>query len=193
MRAMAKHRSHNIEFKRQVAQELIAGETLHALAKRYDISRTLIRIWVKKFEAGAFDEDAQAAVIGQCVLRWSLGAIVAMAFAAIEPASAAPPSGTISSPAVADGATFASNAAECLYRMIVIVCPLAFAIYRSRVPPYPAVLFSGASSGRARRCSLGPAWPASVEDRRESLALARWHAPGAAHHGSAGQSPAALA
>jgi transposase len=58
---MAKHRSHSIEFKRQVAQEFIAGETLHALAKRYDISRTLIRIWVKRFEAGAFDEDAQAA------------------------------------------------------------------------------------------------------------------------------------
>jgi transposase len=58
---MAKHRSHGIDFKRQVAQEFIAGEPLHALANRYDISRTLIRIWVKKFEAGAFDEDAQAA------------------------------------------------------------------------------------------------------------------------------------
>jgi transposase-like protein len=58
---MAKHRFHSIEFKRQVAQEFIAGETLHALANRYDISRTLIRIWVKKFEAGVFDEDAQAA------------------------------------------------------------------------------------------------------------------------------------
>ena len=29
---MAKHRSHSIEFKRQVAQEFIAGETLHALS-----------------------------------------------------------------------------------------------------------------------------------------------------------------
>jgi transposase len=28
---MAKHRSHSIEFKRQIAQEFIAGETLHAL------------------------------------------------------------------------------------------------------------------------------------------------------------------
>jgi hypothetical protein len=34
MKAMAKHRSHSIEFKRQVAQEYVAGETLHALAKR---------------------------------------------------------------------------------------------------------------------------------------------------------------
>jgi transposase-like protein len=58
---MAKHRSHSIEFKRQVAQEFVAGETLHALASRYDVSRNLIRIWVRKFEAGAFDDDAQAA------------------------------------------------------------------------------------------------------------------------------------
>ena len=58
---MAKHRSHSIEFKRQVAQEFIAGETLHALSSRHDVSRNLIRIWVRKFEAGAFDDDAQAA------------------------------------------------------------------------------------------------------------------------------------
>ena len=58
---MAKHGSHSIEFKRQVAQEFIAGETLHALSKRHDISRQLIRIWVQKYEAGALDEDAQAA------------------------------------------------------------------------------------------------------------------------------------
>ena len=44
-----------------MAGEFIAGETLHALSKRYDISRQLIRIWVGKFEAGALDEDAQAA------------------------------------------------------------------------------------------------------------------------------------
>ena len=37
------------------------GETLHGLAKRHDISRQLIRIWVQKYEAGAFDDDAQAA------------------------------------------------------------------------------------------------------------------------------------
>jgi len=58
---MAKHRTHSIEFKRQIAQDFIAGETLHALAKRHDISRNLIRIWVRKFEAGTFDDDAQAA------------------------------------------------------------------------------------------------------------------------------------
>jgi transposase len=61
MKAMAKHRTHSIEFKRQIAQDFIAGETLHALANRHDISRNLIRIWVRKFEAGAFDDDPQAA------------------------------------------------------------------------------------------------------------------------------------
>ncbi len=58
---MARHRAYSIEFKRQVAQEFVAGETLHGLAKRHDVSRNLIRIWVAKYEAGAFDEDAQAA------------------------------------------------------------------------------------------------------------------------------------
>ena len=58
---MAKHRCYSIEFKRQVAQEFLAGETLHGLAKRHDISRNLIRVWVAKFEAGAFDDDARAA------------------------------------------------------------------------------------------------------------------------------------
>ena len=57
---MAKHRSHSVEFKRQVAQEFLAGETLHGLAKRHDVSRNLIRIWVQKHEQGAFDDDAQA-------------------------------------------------------------------------------------------------------------------------------------
>jgi transposase-like protein len=58
---MATHRSHSVEFKRQVAQEFLAGETLHGLAKRHDLSRNLIRLWVQKYEAGVFDEDAAAA------------------------------------------------------------------------------------------------------------------------------------
>ena len=58
---VARQRSHSIAFKRQVAQEFIAGETLYGLSKRHDISRQLIRVWVQKYEAGALDEDAQAA------------------------------------------------------------------------------------------------------------------------------------
>jgi transposase-like protein len=59
-KAMTKHRSHSAAFKRQVAQEFVAGETLHGLSQRHDISRQLIRIWVGKYEAGALDDDVQA-------------------------------------------------------------------------------------------------------------------------------------
>ncbi len=48
--------THSLEFKRQVAKELLAGETLHGLAKRYALSRNLIQ----RLEAGALDEDAVA-------------------------------------------------------------------------------------------------------------------------------------
>jgi len=56
-----RHRSHSTEFKRQVVAEYHAGETLHALGRRHDLSRNLIRIWIEKAEAGALDEDAAAA------------------------------------------------------------------------------------------------------------------------------------
>src|SRR5262249_40805039 len=38
---MAKHRTHSIEFKRQVVQEFLGGESLHALARRHGIGRNL--------------------------------------------------------------------------------------------------------------------------------------------------------
>ena len=58
---MAKHRTYSIEFKRQVAQEFLAGESLHGLSRRHGVSRNLIRVWVAKLEAGTYDEDAEAA------------------------------------------------------------------------------------------------------------------------------------
>lgn len=58
---MAKQQTYSMDFKRQVAQEYLGGETLHRLATRHDISRNLIRVWVEKHEAGAFDEDAVVA------------------------------------------------------------------------------------------------------------------------------------
>lgn len=58
---MVKYRSHSIAFKRQVAEEYLAGETLHGLAKTHDVTRNLIRIWVAKYEAGEFEEDVVAA------------------------------------------------------------------------------------------------------------------------------------
>lgn len=60
---MRQRRPHSIEFKRQVAQAFIDGETLHALAKRHDLSRNLIRIWVQKLETGGFDEEVGAAAL----------------------------------------------------------------------------------------------------------------------------------
>jgi len=58
---MAKHRTDCMDFKRQVAQEDLAIEALSRLAKRHDVSRNLIRIWVEKYESEAFDENARKA------------------------------------------------------------------------------------------------------------------------------------
>ena len=62
---MAQHRSYSIEFKRQVAQEFLVGEGLNGLARRHDVSRNLIRVWIAKYEAGAFDDEFQAADLVQ--------------------------------------------------------------------------------------------------------------------------------
>jgi transposase len=56
-----RHRSHSTEFKRQIVAEYHSGDTLHALGRRHDLSRNLIRIWIEKAEDGALDEDAAAA------------------------------------------------------------------------------------------------------------------------------------
>ena len=58
---MARYRTHSTEFKRQVVQDYLAGETLHSLARRHDLARNLICIWIQKFEAGALDDEAIAA------------------------------------------------------------------------------------------------------------------------------------
>ena len=58
---MPRHRNHSTDFKRQVVAEYYAGETLHALSRRHDLSRNLIRIWVEKAEAGALDQDLASA------------------------------------------------------------------------------------------------------------------------------------
>ena len=52
---MARYRTYTIEFKRQVVEEHLGGETsLNQLARRHGISRELLRTWVKKYEAGEF-------------------------------------------------------------------------------------------------------------------------------------------
>jgi transposase-like protein len=66
------HRSHSVAFKRQVSEELLAGETLHGLAKQHDLCRNLIHVWVAKYEAGAFDDGAGAADLIQADLTPAL-------------------------------------------------------------------------------------------------------------------------
>ena len=60
MEAMTKQRAHGAAFKRQVAEEFIAGETLHMLSQRHGLSRQLIGIWVGKYEASALGATVQA-------------------------------------------------------------------------------------------------------------------------------------
>jgi hypothetical protein len=59
---VANHRSHSIQFERQVAQKFLAGETLCGLEKRHDLSRNLIRVWVERYQASAFDDDASGSI-----------------------------------------------------------------------------------------------------------------------------------
>jgi transposase len=52
---MARYRTYTIEFKRRVAEEHLGGGIGPSeLARRHDISRELLRLWVKKYEAGEF-------------------------------------------------------------------------------------------------------------------------------------------
>lgn len=43
---MAGHKTHSLALKRQVVQEYLGGETLHGLARRHNLPRNLIRLWV---------------------------------------------------------------------------------------------------------------------------------------------------
>ena len=55
---MARYRTYTIEFKRRVAGEHLSdGTSLSELARRHDVARELLRIWVKKYEAGEFAGD----------------------------------------------------------------------------------------------------------------------------------------
>lgn len=55
------HRRHSTAFKRQVVENYHAGATLHGLSRQYDVCRNLIRVWIEKYDAGAFDDEAEAA------------------------------------------------------------------------------------------------------------------------------------
>jgi transposase-like protein len=64
---MARHRAFSSEFKQQIAKEILDGRAgLHELARRHSLSRNLIRLWIRKYEAGEFtDELAEAVHIAQ--------------------------------------------------------------------------------------------------------------------------------
>ena len=55
---MARYRTYTIEFKRRLVEEhLSGGGGLSELARRHAISRELLRIWARKYEAGEFAGD----------------------------------------------------------------------------------------------------------------------------------------
>ncbi len=59
---MAKQHNYSAEFKRQVVQEYLAGETLYGLSKRHDVSRNVIRLWIARYETGGqLNDDTTAA------------------------------------------------------------------------------------------------------------------------------------
>ena len=54
---MSTYRMFTVAFKRQVAQEYLAGASLNALSRKHEVARNLIRIWVAKYQAGEFEPD----------------------------------------------------------------------------------------------------------------------------------------
>jgi transposase len=53
-----KHRRHSTAKKREVVEAYFNGESMRALSQKHDVCRTLIPIWIDKFERGEFDDDA---------------------------------------------------------------------------------------------------------------------------------------
>ena len=84
---MAKHRTHSIEFKRQIAQDFIAGENASCCRQP---ARPLAQPYPNlgaKFEAGAFDDDTRTADLLQdceakmrCSNGWSGGRPLKLSF-----------------------------------------------------------------------------------------------------------------
>ena len=53
-----RHRRHSTAKKREVVEAYLNGEALQALSRRHDVCRSLIRIWIEKYERGSYDDDA---------------------------------------------------------------------------------------------------------------------------------------
>ncbi|MXW84928.1 MAG: hypothetical protein F4Z55_03055 [Boseongicola sp. SB0667_bin_21] len=56
-----RHRSRSIAKKREVVDACLNGEELRTPSQRHDACRSLIRIWIAKYERGAYDDDAAEA------------------------------------------------------------------------------------------------------------------------------------
>jgi transposase len=58
---MPKYSQYSLAFKRRLVDEHLSGTSVHALSRRYDVGRALIRLWARKAEAGGLDDDAVTA------------------------------------------------------------------------------------------------------------------------------------
>ena len=56
-----RHRRHSIARKREVVDACLNGEELRTPSQRHDVCRGLIRIWIEKYERGAYDDGAAEA------------------------------------------------------------------------------------------------------------------------------------
>jgi transposase len=55
---MARHRRFSFEFKRRLVLDFLEGrEGLRELARKYSISRSLLRQWLQKYEAGQLTDE----------------------------------------------------------------------------------------------------------------------------------------
>jgi transposase len=58
MGAMARYRTHSLEFKRRIAQEFLGGRAaMDELVRRHNLSRNLIRLWIQRLEAEGQNND----------------------------------------------------------------------------------------------------------------------------------------
>ena len=60
---MPKYSQYSIAFKRQLVDEHLSGTSVHALSRRYDVGRALIRLWARKAQAGGLDDDTVTAAM----------------------------------------------------------------------------------------------------------------------------------
>ena len=53
-----RRRRHGTAGKREIVEAYFNGESMRGLGQRFDVCRTLIRIWIDRYERGEFDDDA---------------------------------------------------------------------------------------------------------------------------------------